>query len=560
MVSIFFRVEIEAAAGQGVNTGGVGVLSGSVTTHVPRDLTGLMLGEYRVGALLGVGGMGAVYEGLHPLIAKRVAVKVLLPAFSADQKLIERFVAEARSVNEIRHRNIVDIFSFGQLPDGSHYFLMEYLEGEAFDQIIKAHAPLPVHEALYWCEEVLEALGAAHDFGIIHRDVKPSNVFMVQPRAGRRYVKLLDFGIAKLTAGGAASQTQASVVVGTPFYMSPEQARGRTIGPTTDLYALGCMLFEMVTGRVVFPAENHNQVMFMHAEDAPPMARSLNPLVPEALDQLLQQLLKKNPAERPQTAEGVRMMCEVVRRQVNRDTSFTQVPNRPITGERPRASTLPPVPIPLQNRATPSMIASTGPDEHSFSPTVRSGSLPAAARPSPEPVSAPTQPSAAPGPAQPSVVLEAPPRSSLPWVLLALSLVALAIVMVKLVSSLPPPGPVAVAPVVPVAPPPVVPVPLPLPPVPVAVVAPLQPVPVPVPVAPPEPPRDKQLTAKTIEKRLEHVQRQLAKKEAETGDVDGVLRQFLAQLQTEAKVADTDAKRRAVMRKLDEFKSQLDGR
>ena len=516
-----------------------------MTTQGPRELAGLMLGEYKVGALLGVGGMGAVYEGIHPLIGKRVAVKVLLPAFSADPKLIERFVAEARSVNEIRHRNIVDIFSFGQLPDGSHYFLMEYLEGESFEQIIKARAPLPVHEALFWCEEVLEALGAAHDFGIIHRDVKPSNVFMVQPRAGRRYVKLLDFGIAKLTAGGAAAHTQASVVVGTPFYMSPEQARGRTIGATTDLYALGCMLFEMVTGRVVFPAENHNQVMFRHAEDPPPLARSLNPLVPEPVDLLLQQLLKKNPADRPQTAEGVRMMCEAVRRQISRDTSFTQLPNRPVTGESPHARTAPPAPILLLNRATPSpTMGSMGADEHSFSPTVPSPSLPPARANAPTAAPEPTQSP----PAQPSVV---PPRSSLPWVLLAVTLVALGIVVVRLVSSGPPPEPVVVVPVAATPPPPPAPLPVPVP-----VVA------TPVPVPPPEQPiaKDKQLTARTIEKRLEQLQRQLTKNETETGDVDGVLRQFLAQLRTQARAADTDAKRRAVMRNLDELKAQLDGR
>ncbi len=496
-----------------------------------------MLGEYRVGTLMGVGGMGAVYEGIHPVIGKRVAVKVLLPQLSADVELVKRFVAEARSVNEIRHRNIVDIFAFGQLPDGSHYFLMEYLEGEPFDAIIRTRGPLPVHEALYWCEEVLEALGAAHDFGIIHRDVKPSNVFMVQPRAGRRYIKLLDFGIAKLASGKAGMQTQASAVIGTPVYMSPEQARGRTIGPTTDLYAMGCMLFELVTGRVLFPAENQNQVMFMHAEDAPPLAKSLNPLVPEALDELLQKLLKKDPAQRPQTAEEVRLMCEAVRRQISSDISFTQLANRPVTGEafQPMAARTP-QPSPsqamdaalLRNRATPSPTFPSAPvavGEEAFSPTmVRSGDLPKAS-------------------------------ARLPWVMGAVTVLALGFAGFK--AFVPP----SAAPVL-VAPPPVLDVP--------AVIAaptrqggpqaPVEPVRVELPPVAKEPDAKRPVSnSDSLEKRLGALEHRLKKKEALTGDVDGVLRQFLRQARLDARAADTEAKRRAVSRNLDDIKAQLDG-
>ncbi len=528
-----------------------------------------MLGEYQVGALMGVGGMGAVYEGLHPLIGKRVAVKVLLPHLSADQELVNRFLAEARAVNEIRHRNIVDIFAFGQLPDGSHYFLMEYLEGEPFDQIIRARGPLPVHEALYWCEEVLEALGAAHDYGIIHRDVKPSNVFMVQPRAGRRYIKLLDFGIAKLASGKSGMQTQASVVIGTPVYMSPEQARGRTIGPTTDIYALGCMLFELVTARVLFPAENQNQVLFMHAEDVPPLAKSLNPLVPDALDELLQKLLQKDPAQRPQTAEEVRLMCEVVRRQVNSDTSFNQVVNRPVTGEAFRPITArTPQPSPSQamdsalgrNRATPApTVPPRGGD--AFGPTmVRSGSGVVAAAPLPLAVAVvPLQlsPSHVVSLPLPSVVLAAPRRSLLPWGLLGVSIAALAFVGFKAFSppaaapELVAPPPVTVAPDA--MPPPVEVVPQVPPPEPVAEVK-------PVAVKEREPEGKPRFSAEVLSNRLEKLERRLAKKEKDTGDVDGVLRQFLKNIRADAKAADTEAKRKAVARDLDDLKAQLDGR
>jgi serine/threonine protein kinase len=539
-----------------------------------------MLGEYRVGALLGVGGMGAVYEGIHPLIGKRVAVKVLLPQLSSDAELVKRFVAEARSVNEIRHRNIVDIFAFGQLPDGSHYFLMEYLEGEPFDLIIRNRGPLPVHEALYWCEEVLEALGAAHDFGIIHRDIKPSNVFMVQPRAGRRYIKLLDFGIAKLASGGAGMQTQASVVIGTPVYMSPEQARGRTIGPTTDIYAIGCMLFEMVTGRVLFPAENQNQVMFMHAEDAPPLAKSLNPLVPEALDELLQKLLKKDPLHRPQTAEDVRIMCELVRRQVNSEISFTQVANRPVTGEAFRSiAGRTPQPSPsqamdaalLRNRATPSPTApppGKPADDDGFGATMvrlDSGVVPPVAVP-------PVAPSVV-VPASvvvPSSVVLAAPKSRLPWVMGAVTVLALAFAGWKTLAPAPS-GPELVAP------PPVTVTPAEIP-IPVVEAAPVvPPPPAPPVVAPPvvvakmpaksvKPvevsPVGKEPNLKlreNIERRLGNLENRLKKKEAATGDADGVLRQFLQQARVDAKAADTDARRKAVLRNLDDIKAQLEG-
>ncbi len=524
-----------------------------------RDLSGLMLGEYRVGSLMGVGGMGAVYEGLHPVIGKRVAVKVLLPSLSADAELVKRFVAEARSVNEIRHRNIVDIFAFGQLPDdGSHYFMMEYLEGEPFDAIVRRGA-MPVYQALYWCEEVLEALGAAHDFGIIHRDVKPSNVFMVQPRAGRRYVKLLDFGIAKLASGNTGHQTQASVVIGTPVYMSPEQARGRTIGPTTDLYALGCMLFEMVTGRVLFPAENQNQVMFMHAEDAPPLAKSLNPAVPDAVDDLLQKLLKKDPAQRPQTAEEVRLMCEVVRRGISQDTTFTQVPAGPKTGDGFKSvnpSGRPPTPIEAMDSALQRSVATPSPTRPSplvvagtpFAPTMmRSPS-------SVVPVAAP----------QDKLSVLVPRPSKLPWLLGAVTVGALALAGWKMLAPAPPP-------VVLMPPPPetvkveamkpaVVDVPKPAPAP--AVVVP-EPAPAPAPVAAKPPPavdRDPGPTQDKVAQRIQHIERRLQKKKQETGDDDPILTRFLAQAKADAKVADTPAKRKAVMRQLDDIKAQLGDR
>jgi serine/threonine-protein kinase len=281
------------------------------------DLSGAKIGEYEIIARIGVGGMGEVYEGRQPLIGKRVAVKVLLASLSNEKELVERFLAEARAVNEIRHRGIVDIFSFGQLPNGSAYFVMEFLDGQAFDRILKARGALPIAEALSYVEEVLDALESAHAAGIVHRDIKPSNIFLVNTGRGKPYVKLLDFGIAKLgkIANGSDSspQTRASVILGTPDYISPEQARGKPISAATDLYALGAVLFEMVTGFRPFRGENTLQTMWMHVEDQPPVPSTIRADVPPALDELILWALEKESHNRPSSAEEMRAHLQAVR-------------------------------------------------------------------------------------------------------------------------------------------------------------------------------------------------------------------------------------------------------
>jgi eukaryotic-like serine/threonine-protein kinase len=283
-----------------------------------EDLSGQKLGEYEVVAPIGRGGMGMVYEGRQPVIGKRVAVKVLLKALSKQDDVIERFVSEARAVNAIRHRGIVDIFSFNQLPDGTHYFVMEFLEGLPFDELIRTRAPFTPGDALRWTDEVLDTLDAAHKAGIIHRDIKPSNLFLCDSGHGRPYVKLLDFGIAKLSSFKGGKQVgEASAVVGTPDYMAPEQARAKTISGATDLYAVGCVLFELLTRERVFEGLNPVDMMFAHVQKNPRAPSSVQVGIPREVDQFVLKLLKKDPEERPRNALAAREEVHLLLRKLN---------------------------------------------------------------------------------------------------------------------------------------------------------------------------------------------------------------------------------------------------
>ncbi|HEY0194427.1 MAG TPA: serine/threonine-protein kinase, partial [Kofleriaceae bacterium] len=205
---------------------------------------------------LGEGGMGSVYLALHPHIGKKVALKVLHSELSNNQDVATRFFNEAKAVNDIGHPNIVDIVDFGIIQAGAGhdqlvYFIMEYLAGVTLSQLIRSEAPLPPERALTIGLQVADALSASHKCGIVHRDLKPDNIILIQRGRERDFVKLLDFGIAKLTGGDAmgSHRTRTGIVMGTPAYMSPEQCEGKdTVDHRTDVYALGIVLYEMLTG------------------------------------------------------------------------------------------------------------------------------------------------------------------------------------------------------------------------------------------------------------------------------------------------------------------------
>ncbi len=273
--------------------------------HVDRDVAeGTVVGEYKIESKLGEGGFGAVYRAVHPLIGKMAAVKVLSRQFSSNPQMVSRFVAEARAVNQIRHRNIIDIFSFGQLPDGRQYYIMELLEGTTFDQYIAQKKRLPIGEALPILRAIARALDAAHAKNIVHRDLKPENVFLVFDEEGRVEPKLLDFGLVKLLkAEGGDHKTKTGTPMGTPYYMSPEQCRGLdNVDARTDVYSFGALIFEVLTGETPFTGAAAMDILVKHMTAPPPRASEKVAEIPHAVDDVLARMLAKEPSDRPTRA------------------------------------------------------------------------------------------------------------------------------------------------------------------------------------------------------------------------------------------------------------------
>ena len=267
--------------------------------HLP---VGLAVGEYEVLGLLGEGGFGAVYRAIHPVIGKHAAIKVLKREFSSQPDMVARFIAEARAVNQIRHRNIIDIFNFGVLPDGRQFFVMELLEGTSLESWLERNGAVPLDVAAPILRAVARALGAAHAAGITHRDIKPENVFLCVDEDGHALPKLLDFGIAKLVADkGNQYKTRSGIPMGTPLYMSPEQVHGKSVDARSDIYSFGVMTFQILAGRVPFDGESMMDVMMKQLNVEPELPSSVNPSLPVALDAPLLAMLSKDPLNRPES-------------------------------------------------------------------------------------------------------------------------------------------------------------------------------------------------------------------------------------------------------------------
>ncbi|HRI51417.1 MAG TPA: serine/threonine-protein kinase [Pseudomonadota bacterium] len=271
-------------------------------------MQGQQVGPYMLVKQLGVGGMGTVYEAVHPVIERRVALKVLHPQLARDPGVMQRFANEARAVNLINHPGLVQISDFGQLPDGTAYIVMELLRGQTLARYVKGQGgKLPLAATLQVGAQVAAALQAAHEKQVIHRDLKPENLMLVRdPRSplGVR-VKILDFGIAKFaeTSQRELIQTRTGTLLGTPRYMSPEQCRAADkVTDRTDVYALGIILFEMLAGRAPFTGQSAFDVLAKHIYEPAPLLSEVLPGVPRDICQLTASLLAKEPAQRPAMA------------------------------------------------------------------------------------------------------------------------------------------------------------------------------------------------------------------------------------------------------------------
>jgi eukaryotic-like serine/threonine-protein kinase len=279
---------------------------------VPDLIIGQTIGNYLVTQKLGEGGMGSVYLAEHPHIGKKVALKVLHAEFASNQDVVSRFFHEAKAVNDIQHPNIVDIVDYGVLQHGHGnsdrlvYFIMEYLAGATLSQLIRTESPLPPDRTFSIGLQVADALAASHRCNIVHRDLKPDNIILGQRGRERDFVKLLDFGIAKLTGDQPGSRrTRTGIVMGTPAYMSPEQCDGRgAVDHRTDIYALGIVLYEMLTGRVPFLGEGYGEVLVQHLTQ-PPTRPSQFRMLPPHVEAVVLKALEKRPDMRYPTMEDM---------------------------------------------------------------------------------------------------------------------------------------------------------------------------------------------------------------------------------------------------------------
>jgi serine/threonine protein kinase len=269
-------------------------------------LVGTVLdGKYRIDALKGIGGMGEVYRATQLNLERTVAVKLMRGDFSTDELMGERFKREALAVGRLNHQNITTVFDYGIEATLGAYLVMEFLVGRTLNEELKSAGRMEPADAIHIIRQACSAVNAAHVEGVIHRDLKPDNVFLVTTPSDGLLVKILDFGIAKFY-GEAETEgmtlTEMGTVIGTPIYMSPEQCKGEDLDPRSDIYSLGCVLFEMLTGRPPFTGPNISALIVQHATELPPPPSSLYPAVPRPLEDALMKALAKDREERYQTA------------------------------------------------------------------------------------------------------------------------------------------------------------------------------------------------------------------------------------------------------------------
>ncbi len=269
--------------------------------------------RFELTSKVGTGGMGVVYKARQKGMDRHVAIKVLLKEYLMNETAVRRFQREALAVSKLEHPNTVRIYDFGETEDKILYIAMEFLPGDPLSRILSQQRQLSVRQTLRIVTQICRSLDEAHRKGIIHRDLKPDNVFVGTIEGQRDYVKVLDFGVAKLReSDDSATLTQHGVLFGTPKYMSPEQCRSQAVDARSDLYAVGVMMYEMLAGRVPFEADNSMAILVSHAQDAPAALNTVRAdlVVPFEVEELLHTLLAKDPESRPQSAKRVIQQCE----------------------------------------------------------------------------------------------------------------------------------------------------------------------------------------------------------------------------------------------------------
>lgn len=271
-----------------------------------------LAGKYSIKELIKSGGMGSVYRGKHVLMDKTVAIKVLRPSLAVDNMVVARFSREAKAASRISHPHAVSVTDFGESENGVVFLVMEYLDGQTLKQIIRNEGPMPLARAVEIVRQVAGALDAAHHQGVIHRDLKSDNIMLSETNGGD-WAKVLDFGIAKIQEPEGTRDhdiTAPNLVIGTPQYMSPEQcSQTGPIDARSDVYSLGVILYEMLAGRVPFTGESATVIMMKQVQDTPPSILAARPDLPEAVGEVVERALAKQPADRFQTAGD---LCEAI--------------------------------------------------------------------------------------------------------------------------------------------------------------------------------------------------------------------------------------------------------
>ena len=322
------------APGATVVDGPPEAVAGPGPTGPPKDalLGRTIAGRYEINQRIGAGGMGVVYKAYQRAMDRHIALKVLSASLAADETSVRRFNQEARAASRLRHPNTITLHDFGKTDDDILFIAMEFLDGTSLEDTMRAAKRLPLGRAIKVLAQVCRSLAEAHDAGIIHRDLKPDNIFLCTLGGETDFVKVLDFGVAKLREAkrDGGTLTQAGMIFGTPRYMSPEQAQSLPLDARSDLYALGVMLYEMVSGRPPFVADSPLSILIQHVhEQPPPFTQEVRDTVPESVERLVFELLDKDPTRRP--ASGTALLERLL------DIAHEV---RPGTGERPTGTGL----------------------------------------------------------------------------------------------------------------------------------------------------------------------------------------------------------------------------